>query len=60
MVTDACVVGVPDDFSGELPMAYIVLEAKTSKSIENDPAAAEALKQALKKVSVSTMRVYLD
>ena len=31
-VADACVVGVPDEYSGELPMAFVVLKA--------DPAAA--------------------
>lgn len=25
-VADACVVGIPDDFSGEVPLAFVVLK----------------------------------
>lgn len=31
-VVDACVIGVPDDYSGELPFAYVVLSANVKES----------------------------
>ncbi|KAI0304294.1 amp dependent CoA ligase [Multifurca ochricompacta] len=30
-VVDACVVGIPDEFSGELPLAFVVLSADAAK-----------------------------
>jgi len=30
-VADACVVGIPDEYSGELPFAYVVLSANAAK-----------------------------
>lgn len=49
-VSDVCVVPIPDEFSGELPFAYIVIHAKTGKRIEGDPQGKERLKAALMKV----------
>jgi acyl-CoA synthetase (AMP-forming)/AMP-acid ligase II len=46
-VSDVCVVPIPDEFSGELPLAYIVIHAKTTQRIEGDPQGKEKLKAAL-------------
>ncbi|KAK0481631.1 amp dependent CoA ligase [Armillaria novae-zelandiae] len=35
-VADCCVVPIPDDYSGELPMAFVVLEPGLRKQIGND------------------------
>jgi 4-coumarate--CoA ligase len=49
-VSDVCVVPIPDDFSGELPLAYIVIDAKAAKRIEADSQGKEKLKAVLMKV----------
>ncbi|OCH94583.1 phenylacetyl-CoA ligase [Obba rivulosa] len=46
-VTDVCVVGVPDDYSGELPLAYVVLSADAQARVAQDPAAADTIRAAL-------------
>jgi 4-coumarate--CoA ligase len=49
-VVDVCVVGIPDEFSGEVPLAFVVAEAKTAKRIAKDPQAANKLKVTLMQV----------
>ena len=49
-VSDVCVVPIPDDISGELPFAYLVIDAKAAKRIETDPQGKVKLKAALMKV----------
>ena len=49
-VADACVVGLPDEYSGELPLAFVVLTAKALERVKGDPRAVAALKETLKKV----------
>ncbi|KAI0064697.1 phenylacetyl-CoA ligase [Artomyces pyxidatus] len=48
-VADACVVGVPDEFNGEVPMAFIVLEASAAKKAASNPVEIERLKAAIMK-----------
>ncbi|TFK56577.1 amp dependent CoA ligase [Heliocybe sulcata] len=48
-VADVCVVGVPDEYSGEVPLAYVVLQPQTAKRVKGDPNAAESVKAAIKK-----------
>ncbi|KAF9561069.1 acetyl-CoA synthetase-like protein [Agrocybe pediades] len=43
-VSDACVVGVPDDYSGEIPLAFIVLSAAASARAGNNKEKLEAIK----------------
>lgn len=50
-VVDACVVGVPDEYSGELPMAYIVIHDKARQRMAGDKTAGLKLKVVLAKVS---------
>lgn len=49
-VVDACVVGIPDEYSGELPMAYIVLSEVARKRISGNQDASMKLKAILAKV----------
>ncbi|TFK68434.1 phenylacetyl-CoA ligase [Pluteus cervinus] len=53
-VSNACVVGIPDDYSGEIPIAYIVLTAKAAERIKADPtgkASEETKKSIIKHVA---------
>lgn len=50
-VADACVVSVPNEYSGELPMAYIVIRDKALQRIAGDKTAALRLKAVLAKVT---------
>ncbi|KAI0064691.1 amp dependent CoA ligase [Artomyces pyxidatus] len=49
-VDDVCVVGVPDEFSGEVPLAFVVLEASAAKKATSNPEEAEKLKVAIAQV----------
>ncbi|KAF8843210.1 acetyl-CoA synthetase-like protein [Paxillus ammoniavirescens] len=48
-VADACVVPIPDDYSGEVPMAFIVLHPNVAKRVSANPAEAEKVKAAIMK-----------
>lgn len=48
-VQDACVVGVTDEYSGELPLAFIMLQPKASRRAESSTRESDALKQSIKK-----------
>lgn len=56
-VADSCVVGIQDDYSGELPLAYIVLQSHAAARIKDNPMAAQELKKLIFKVRCS--KVYL-
>lgn len=43
-VTDACVVPVPDEYSGEVPLAFIVPHASVAAQIKENPAHAEKVR----------------
>lgn len=49
-VADACVVGVPDDYSGEIPFAFVVLAARAAARVKGNAAEAENTKQIFIKV----------
>lgn len=49
-VADVCVVPVPDDYSGEVPMAFVVLHAHVAKRVAENPSEAEKVKAAITKV----------
>ena len=49
-ITDCCVVGVPDDFSGELPMAFIVLNESTAKRVTSSTGEDAVVKANIAKV----------
>ncbi|KAF7347624.1 4-coumarate--CoA ligase-like 1 [Mycena venus] len=48
-VADACVVGIPDEYSGEVPLAFIVLREDALKRIAKNPREGDQLKADLKK-----------
>ncbi|EGO23638.1 hypothetical protein SERLADRAFT_416040 [Serpula lacrymans var. lacrymans S7.9] len=48
-VADTCVVSVPHDYSGEVPLAYVVLHADAAKRAEADPAEANRIKASIAK-----------
>lgn len=49
-VADAGVIGLPDDFSGEVPMAFIVLSVDAAQRVAADPTEAERIKAEVIKV----------
>ena len=52
-VADACVVGIPDEYSGEVPLAFVVLEGKVADTVKGNPKAEEELKKAIQRVRVT-------
>ncbi|KAI0325523.1 amp dependent CoA ligase [Cubamyces sp. BRFM 1775] len=48
-VGDVCVVGIPDEYSGELPFAFVVPSAAAQARIDANPAAAEEVRKAIMK-----------
>jgi acyl-CoA synthetase (AMP-forming)/AMP-acid ligase II len=50
-VSDTCVVPISDSYSGELPMAFVVLHPNAVKRIALDPAETERVKVSIIKVS---------
>ncbi|KIJ62740.1 hypothetical protein HYDPIDRAFT_30328 [Hydnomerulius pinastri MD-312] len=46
-VSDVCVVPVPDDYSGEVPMAFVVLQQDVARRVANNPAEAEKVKASI-------------
>jgi 4-coumarate--CoA ligase len=58
-VADACVVSIPDEYSGEIPLAYIVINAKLLELIKRDRREGGRLKAALIKVCYSCFRAQL-
>lgn len=49
-VSDACVVSILDDYSGELPLAYVVPSPAIKARITEDPAEAKKYTESLMKV----------
>ncbi|KAG1784944.1 uncharacterized protein HD556DRAFT_1522138 [Suillus plorans] len=48
-VTDTCVVGIQDEYSGELPLAFVVLRPGAVKRVEESPLAVEEIKASIMK-----------
>jgi len=46
-VADAAVVGIPDDFAGELPLAFIVLQPGVSSAVQCDPTLADKVRSSI-------------
>ncbi len=49
-VADACVVGIPDDYSGEIPLAFVSLRADAVEQLKLHPKDAEKIKASICKV----------
>ena len=50
-VSDVCVVGLADDYSGELPLAFVTASAAAAERMKKDPAEAERIRTSITKVS---------
>ncbi|KIJ64459.1 hypothetical protein HYDPIDRAFT_90496 [Hydnomerulius pinastri MD-312] len=48
-VADTCVVGVQDEYSGEIPLAFVVLHPGPAEHAREDPRVAEDMKQSIVK-----------
>ncbi|KAH6916914.1 amp dependent CoA ligase [Coprinopsis sp. MPI-PUGE-AT-0042] len=48
-VADACIVPIADEYSGEVPLAYVVLSAEASKRMGSSLAKQEELKRVIQK-----------
>ncbi|KAG2140241.1 uncharacterized protein EDB93DRAFT_1089978 [Suillus bovinus] len=48
-VTDTCVVGVQNEYSGELPLAFVVLRPEATKRIEESHLVADEIKSSIMK-----------
>ncbi|KAG2153046.1 uncharacterized protein EDB93DRAFT_1136219 [Suillus bovinus] len=48
-VTDTCVVGIQDEYSGELPLAFVVLHPEAAKRVAESPQAADEIKASIMK-----------
>jgi len=46
-VSDVCVVGIPDEYNGELPFAFVVLSAEAVGRIKGSPAEADKTRDAI-------------
>ncbi|KIK57454.1 hypothetical protein GYMLUDRAFT_172807 [Collybiopsis luxurians FD-317 M1] len=46
-IADAAVIGTPDEYAGELPLAFIVLQPAAASSVERDPEYANKLRSSI-------------
>ena len=52
-VSDACVIGIPDSYSGELPLAFVVVTEKGQLALKRE--GKESVKAAIQKVKILTL-----
>ncbi|CDO68622.1 hypothetical protein BN946_scf184996.g53 [Trametes cinnabarina] len=57
-VADVAVIGIPDDFAGEVPLAFVVLKPTTAAEVAKNPALAEEVKTRLQKHVSATKTKY--
>ena len=53
-VSDVCVVGIPDEFSGEVPLAFVVPSSRAKQVIKASPQGESEVKKAICKVGSDT------
>ena len=56
-VADAAVIGVPDEYAGELPRAYVVLKSEAAAAVKKDERIAKQVKDRLyevRRISLTT------
>ena len=49
-VADCCVVGIPDELSGEIPLAFVVPSHAAEERIKKDPSEADKVKASIAQV----------
>ena len=52
-IADVCVVAAQDDYSGELPFAFVALHERVRKQVAKSPKEAERVRQSIFKVRPS-------
>ncbi|KAH8928455.1 acetyl-CoA synthetase-like protein [Atractiella rhizophila] len=57
-VADVCVIGIPDEYAGELPRAYVVLSPAAQQLAASSLSKAEELKQSVQKFVASRLIRY--
>ncbi|KAK7048191.1 phenylacetyl-CoA ligase [Favolaschia claudopus] len=57
-VSDTCVVGVPDEFSGEIPLAFVVLTADADARVQSSSRALEDIRNSIVKHVASNKVAY--
>ncbi|KIM66784.1 hypothetical protein SCLCIDRAFT_1147594 [Scleroderma citrinum Foug A] len=57
-VEDACVVGIPDEYSGELPLAFVVLRQEAAKRTKKSPGAGDEIKRSITKHVADTKALF--
>lgn len=50
-MADVCVVGIADDYSGEVPLAFVMLEENAARRAKSSPKEAEEDRQSIMKVN---------
>jgi len=48
-VSDTCVVGIPDEFSGEIPLAFVVLTVDAAARVKTNPSDLEGIRASILK-----------
>ncbi len=54
-VIDSCVVGVEDEYRGEVPLAYVVLSPDARKRIEREPEIGAKIQESIQRVGVTSV-----
>ena len=49
-VADVCVIGAPDEYSGELPFAFVALPDAARQRVKGDPQEAQRIREGIMKV----------
>ena len=55
-VSDTCVVGIPDEYSGEVPLAFVALSPDALARVKRDSSEGDKVKASLVKVIVFLLR----
>lgn len=55
-VGDVCVVGIPDDYSGEVPLAFVVPSHAAQERIKTDPSESDKAKASIIQVSTQSFQ----
>ena len=55
-VADVCVIGAPDEYSGELPFAFVALPDAARQRVKGDPQEAQRIREGIMKVRRSYPR----
>lgn len=60
VVADVCVVGIPDSFSGEVPLAFVVPTADALSAFQRDKNALHEAKVSIMEVCVRINPFFVD